>query len=112
MYNALIQRDAFAADCGANRYEVTVYRNGPHHGSSLPSLTREECLQLADKIYAFFVGESVGEGVLRRALESLCAKNGISIDVAGLPGQPAANYELANRLGIGQIFGLEPEEPK
>jgi hypothetical protein len=44
--------------------------------------------------------------VIREILEALCAKHGISLDSTAEPGTPARNYELADRLGIGQVFGL------
>lgn len=50
--------------------------------------------------------EDVGTDLLRRVLEAICVKEGISLDSDAEPGTPARNYELAQRLGIGTLFGL------
>lgn len=46
------------------------------------------------------------ESLIRGILESLCRRDGLSTESAADPGQPARNYELADRLGIGHVFGL------
>lgn len=45
--------------------------------------------------------------VVRDILESLCRRDGLSLESAVAPGEPARNYELAGRLGIGHVFGLQ-----
>jgi hypothetical protein len=47
------------------------------------------------------------EGLVRDILEALCERDGLSLQSDVDPGQPARNYELADRLGIGRVFGLE-----
>ena len=44
--------------------------------------------------------------LVRDTLEALCRRAGLSLDSAAEPGEPARNYELAERLGIGHVFGL------
>lgn len=46
------------------------------------------------------------DGLIRAVLEALCEKQGLSLDSEADPGTPARNYELALRLGIGQVFGI------
>lgn len=50
------------------------------------------------------------DGLIRDILESLCRRDGLSLESAVVPGEPARNYELADRLGIGHVFGLK-EQP-
>ena len=50
------------------------------------------------------------ESLVRDILEALCLRDGLSLDSAADPGNPARNYELALRLGIGRAFGLK-EQP-
>jgi hypothetical protein len=47
--------------------------------------------------------------LVRDILESLCRRDGISLDSAVEPGEPARNYELAMRLGIGHVFGIREQ---
>jgi hypothetical protein len=54
--------------------------------------------------------EAAGQ-VVRDILESLCRRDGLPVGSAVTPGEPAANYELAGRLGIGHVFGLPGEAP-
>ena len=49
------------------------------------------------------------ETLLRDILEALCRRDGLTLDSAADPGHPARNYELADRLGIGHVFGLRPK---
>ena len=50
--------------------------------------------------------------LVRSTLEALCRRDGISLDSAVTVGEPARNYELALRLGIGHVFGLgQPLNP-
>jgi len=48
-----------------------------------------------------------GDKLVRDILEALCGRDGIALESSATPGEPARNYELALRLGIGQIFGLD-----
>jgi hypothetical protein len=47
--------------------------------------------------------------VVRDVLESLCQRDGLPLESTVTPGAPARNYELADRLGIGPVFGLQPQ---
>jgi len=53
---------------------------------------------------------AAGDGLIRDILESLCLRDGLSLESAVVPGEPARNYELAVRLRIGHVFGLQ-EQP-
>jgi tRNA(His) 5'-end guanylyltransferase len=57
------------------------------------------------------VAEVVEFSLVRDALEALCRQRGLSLDSEAAPGFPARNYELADRLGIGEVFGLKPADP-
>lgn len=48
-------------------------------------------------------------GLLRDTLEALCQRDGLSLESDAEPGEPARNYELALRLGIGHAFGLKDQ---
>jgi len=52
-----------------------------------------------------------GNALIREILEALCRRDGLSLDSEVEPGEPARNYELALRLGIGHVFGLKEEPP-
>lgn len=45
----------------------------------------------------------------RGILEALCRRDGVPLDSAVEPGEAARNYELAIRLGIGDVYGLKPQ---
>jgi hypothetical protein len=47
-------------------------------------------------------------GLVRSILEALCERDGLPLDSAADPGTPARNYELADRLRIGRVFGTGP----
>lgn len=49
--------------------------------------------------------------LVRDILEALCERDGLSLESNVLSGEPARNYELAQRLGIGHVFGI-PEETR
>lgn len=49
------------------------------------------------------------ESLVRDILEALCRRDGLSLESAAVPGEPARNYELASRLGIGHVFGLRDQ---
>ena len=44
--------------------------------------------------------------LLRDVLEASCKKQGLSIMSPWEPDKPAANFILAQRLGIGDVFGI------
>ena len=48
-------------------------------------------------------------GLIRDVLEALCRRDGLSLESAVSPGEPARNYELATRLGIGHVFGIKEQ---
>lgn len=50
--------------------------------------------------------------IVRDVLEALCRRDGLSLESDAEPGQPARNYELACRLGIGHVFGLREPDPE
>lgn len=50
------------------------------------------------------------ESLVRDILVALCKRDGLSLDSDAEPGSPARNYELALRLGIGQVFDLNRGE--
>ena len=47
------------------------------------------------------------ERIIRDILESLCLRDGLSLESDAEPGKSARNYELALRLGIGHVFGMK-----
>lgn len=47
------------------------------------------------------------QSLVRDILEALCRRDGLSLESAVEPGEPARNYELGDRLGIGRVFGLK-----
>ena len=47
------------------------------------------------------------QSLVRDILEALCCRDGLSLESAVEPGEPARNYELALRLGIGRAFGIQ-----
>lgn len=46
------------------------------------------------------------DALIRSILEAVCQRDKLSLESAITPGEPARNYELALRLGIGHVFGL------
>jgi len=50
-----------------------------------------------------------GNALIGEILEALCRRDGLSLDSEADPGEPARNYELAMRLGIGRVFGLKED---
>lgn len=57
------------------------------------------------------VSAQVSADLVREILVAVCERDGLSLDSAAEPGEPARNYELALRLGIGRIFGLTGGDP-
>lgn len=51
-------------------------------------------------------GDGTADALIRDILESLCRRDGIPLESYIEPGKPARNYALAERLGIGHVFGL------
>jgi hypothetical protein len=49
--------------------------------------------------------------ILRKVIEAVCCRDGITLESDVDPGHPARNFELAERLGIGDAF-TSAEEPQ
>lgn len=56
------------------------------------------------------VATTAAEELARDILVAVCERDGLSLDSGVEPGTPARNYELAVRLGIGHVFGLEARD--
>ena len=54
---------------------------------------------------------TAAEDLIREILEALCRRDGLPLESAVVPGEPARNYELAGRLRIGHVFGLMTGQP-
>jgi hypothetical protein len=54
---------------------------------------------------------AASDALIRRILEAVCRRDKLSLESAVTPGEPARNYELALRLGIGDVFGLAVKPP-
>lgn len=67
---------------------------------------------MPDEISRLEAAVAAGDALIRDILESLCRRDGLSLDSAVVPGEPARNYELAGRLGIGHVFGLKDSSEK
>jgi hypothetical protein len=52
------------------------------------------------------IAVAAGDALIREILEALCHRDGLSLESSVVSGEPARNYELALRLGIGHVFGL------
>lgn len=48
-----------------------------------------------------------GNRILREVLEAVCRRDGVSLESGFYPGQPARNFELAERLGISAAFNTQ-----
>jgi hypothetical protein len=101
------------------KYRVSVWNSGAHWKNQKPEevlVTEGEIFEFEDQFYSFRIDGPVSgnpeaaaaEELIRKILEALCRKDEISLDSEADPGTPARNYELALRLGIGQVFGLQP----
>jgi hypothetical protein len=64
----------------------------------------------ATELEKALAGQQAADGLIRDILEALCLRDGLSLESTVEPGEPARNYELALRLGIGRVFGLK-EQP-
>ena len=60
-----------------------------------------------EKVGRLEISVAAGDELIRDILEALCRRNGLSLESAVEPGEPARNYELALRLGIGRAFGIQ-----
>lgn len=52
---------------------------------------------------------AAGDALIRQILEAACRRDGLPLESSVAPGEPARNYELTMRLGIGHIFGIGSE---
>lgn len=52
------------------------------------------------------IERDVNGDLVREILVALCQRDGLSLESSVEPGKPARNYDLALRLGIGEVFGL------
>ena len=50
---------------------------------------------------------AAGDTLIRDILEALCRRDGLSLESSVASGEPARNYELCLRLGIGHVCGLK-----
>lgn len=50
---------------------------------------------------------TAADALIREVLEALCRRDGLTLESSVVPGEPARNYDLALRLGIGCVFGLK-----
>lgn len=55
---------------------------------------------------------AAADRIARDILESLCRRGDVPLESTVTPGGPARNYELALRLGIGHVFGLDDAGPR
>ena len=66
---------------------------------------------MPDEIRRLEIAVTAGDALIREILESLCRRDGLPLESSITPGEPARNYELAIRLSIGRVFGIEDESP-
>jgi len=93
-------------DSVGRKYVYVRYVRGHQPVATLPeNLTLMRGGSLSEHIRL-----GVEEDLLRAVLEAVCVRDGISLESAVMPGESARNYELAVRLGIGHVFGLEQED--
>ena len=71
----------------------------PQEGRPVPDEIRE-C-----NVCRLEAAVAAGDALVREILEALCRRDGLSLESGVVPGEPARNYELAGRLGIGHVFG-------
>lgn len=67
-------------------------------GFSLTHALHEDCCPIC----------RTGTAILRSVLEALCRRDGLSTESGIVPGEPARNFELADRLGIPDAFKVTP----
>ena len=59
-----------------------------------------------DEIRRLEISAAAGHALIREILEALCRRDGLPLESSVVPGEPAQNYDLALRLGIGGVFGV------
>ena len=69
---------------------------------SLPAEAQPE----AREIRRLEASAAAGDALIREILEALCRRDGLPMESSVVPGEPARNYDLAMRLGIGHVFGV------
>lgn len=95
--------DAAEREMDLYRDEITRLRGA--HEAEIASLTdqRNRVSDTADQLREQL---AASDRIVRDILESLCRRDGLSLESTIEPGEPARNYALAERLGIGHVFGL------
>ena len=61
---------------------------------------------MPDEIDHLRAAAEAGDKLIREILEALCLRDGLTLESSVVPGEPARNYDLALRLGIGHVFGV------
>ena len=61
---------------------------------------------MPDEIRRLEIAVASGDALIREILESLFRRDGLPLESSVVPGEPARNYDLALRLGIGHVFGI------
>ncbi len=61
---------------------------------------------MPDEIRRLEIAVAAGDALIREILEALCRRDGLPLESSVVPGEPARNYDLALRLGIGHVFGI------
>lgn len=74
MHKIEITQAKFYSGPVSDRYDIAAYKHNPNHATVLSELTREDCLQLADKIYEFFGVDKESEAFLRGVEEGRAAQ--------------------------------------
>jgi hypothetical protein len=108
-------------DTGSDEYELVITRAAPQPAPELaadpdhePGLSECGCRNCDPNRYGAApeladAQSAAADALIRDVLESLCRQGGLSLESTVTPGQPARNYELAERLGIGHVFGLKTQ---
>lgn len=68
----------------------------------------EQQPEAPDEIRRLEISVTAGDALIREILEALCRRDGLPLESSVVPGEPARNYDLAIRLGIGHVFGCNP----
>jgi hypothetical protein len=94
-----------------DRFEMAYAFGAGAQAWSMVELDREPqpAPDLAAEITRLRAQVGAGDGIIRDVLESLCQRDGLPLESTVVPGEPARNYELADRLGVGHVFGLKPQ---
>ena len=85
--------------------------DGSRHGYVTREWVEALIATQAASASAAAIGAQVGADLTRQILVAVCQRDRISLASVADPGQPAWNYELALRLGIGRVFGLPDGDP-